>query len=93
MPDRVHAAVDPMQTASPEPSANRLLAQSKIDQLPASNDAVLPTGQVSHLPVTWGFSCVQCDPQNSPRRSLLGGCRANARGGVEKVPKVPLIPQ
>jgi hypothetical protein len=51
MPDRVDAAMKSVEPSAPQAVANRVPAQTEIDQLRAGDYAVLPRRQRGHLDV------------------------------------------
>ncbi len=53
MPDRVHASVDPVQAARFAPGDGSLArVETKLEQLPVGDHAVLPAGEFRHRPLT-----------------------------------------
>ena len=48
MPDRVHAAVQPVQSPLPQPVIDRVFAQPELDQLAPRDDPVLGAGELGN---------------------------------------------
>lgn len=57
MADGVDAGVDSVQPANRDPVPDRPSAEPERQQLPDSDDPVLPGGKGSHFPPTWMTYC------------------------------------
>src|SRR3954454_24812305 len=55
MSDRVDTAVDVVQTPSGERPLNPAHAEAQLEQLPASDHAVLPRRKLAHPPPGWPY--------------------------------------
>lgn len=57
MPDRVHAAMNAMETTARDTVRDRAAAETQLPELPGRDPAVLPTRQLGHRPVRWAIQC------------------------------------